>query len=81
MASMGLTPTNSSTATHFTETNSTLLDLIFVRDTSKIPLCDQFQLHVFSKHDLVFPAYDFLVERDLKKLNHNILNENVLQIN
>lgn len=89
MESIGLTPTNTTTATHFTKTNNTLLDLIFVGDTSKVLLYDQISASCFSKHDLIFATYDFMLEqkdlsysfRDFRNLNYSLLCENILQIN
>lgn len=84
MESLGLTPVNTSNPTHFTRTNSTLLDLIFVGDKSKVLLYDQLSASCFSKHDLVFVTYDFALDqkehsytyRDFKNLNYSLLNEN-----
>lgn len=52
--SVGLSPVNNSTPTHFTSTSSTLLDVFLVNNMSKILLYDQLSTPCFSKHDLIF---------------------------
>ena len=61
MGSIGLFPINTTTPTHFSISNSTLLDLFFVSDKSKTLLYDQVAVPQFSKHDLIFMCYDFKV--------------------
>lgn len=87
MESLGLTPVNIITPTHFTKSNSTLLDLIFVGDRSKVLLYDQLSASCFSKHDLVFVAYNFALDlkdqsytyRDFKNINYDLLYEHFLE--
>lgn len=55
----GLLPTNSSVPTHFSSSRSTLLDIYFVSDSSKVIKYDQVSAPQFSKHDCIFLAYDF----------------------
>lgn len=89
MESLGLTPINTTIPTHYTNTCSTLIDHIYVGDISKVNLYDQISASCFSKHDLMFVAYDFLLHqedqcysyRDFKNLNYNLLYENLLHIN
>lgn len=88
MTSIGLTPTNTSTPTHFTQSSHSLLDIFFVNDTSKVLLYDQISAPCFSKHDLIFMAYDFLgtsIEqkisyRDFNKLNYNLLESSFSEV-
>lgn len=62
MKSFGLVPTNNVSPTHFTLTNSTLLDIFFVSNKHKILLYDQLSAPCFSKHDLIFLDYDFKLQ-------------------
>lgn len=59
MRTFGLFPTNVSAPTHFSSSCSTLLDIYFVSDLSKVIRYDQVSAPQFSKHDCIFLAYDF----------------------
>lgn len=59
MQSLGLFLVNTLEPTHFTSSSSTLLDLFFVDDKSKILFFNQISAPQFSKHDLIFMTYDF----------------------
>lgn len=84
MQSLGMFPANNDIPTHFTSTASTLLDLFFINNTSKILLYDQLSAPVFSRHDLLFATYDFEIHvenygatysyRDFKRINYDDLN-------
>lgn len=88
MSSIGLTPTNISTPTHFTQYSHSLLDIFFVNDTSKVLLYDQISAPCFSKHDLIFMAYDFLgmsidqkiSYRDFNNLNYSLLESSFSEV-
>lgn len=88
MLSLGLTPTNVTNPTHFSPTVNTLLDIIFVSNVSNVLLYDQISASCFSKHDLIFASYNFLVQtenesfsyRDFKNLNYNLLYEKYAEI-
>lgn len=85
MSSLGLSPTNLTTPTHYTYSNSTLLDLFFVSNNIKVLLYDQISASCFSKHDLIFLCYNFDTPRtdkfdtysfnDFRNLNYNLLWE------
>ena len=59
MATFGLYTTNTAVPTHYTNTVSTLLDLFFVSNRINVIKYDQISAPTFSKHDLIFLAYDF----------------------
>lgn len=88
MYALGLSPTNSTIPTHYTTGNNSLLDIFFVSDISKVQLYDQIGASCFSKHDLIFLAYDFRVVaerdevyyRDFRNLNYADLEEKVSRI-
>lgn len=88
LLSLSLTPTNTTTPTHYSATTATLLDIFFVGNMNKVLLYDQISACCFSNHDLIFLSYDFLVPsvdysftyRDFKNINYNILYENFHQI-
>ncbi|XP_075157728.1 uncharacterized protein LOC142230995 [Haematobia irritans] len=63
MLTLGLVPTNSSNPTHYTDTNSSLIDIFFVSEPTKVLLYDQISASCFSKHDLIFMSYRFQVRR------------------
>ena len=77
----GLSSVNKSTPTHFTTTNNSLLDLFLVDNISKVKIYDQLLAPCFSRHDLIFMTYDFLVPvqkqniryRDFTKINIDYL--------
>lgn len=77
-SALGLSPSNTSTPTHFTNTSSTLLDSFFVNNTSKIIKYDQISAPQFSHHDCIFLSYFFESEhasntrsyRDYRNLNY-----------
>ena len=81
MRSVGLKPINLSVPTHYSTTNSTLLDMFFINDTSKILLYDQLSAPQFSRHDLIFLCYDFMktatvesvIYRDFKNTDYQKL--------
>lgn len=90
MMALNLFTVNSSIPTHFTATNSTLLDLFFVADKRKIIHYDQLAAPVFSKHDLIFMSYDFEITmsqsgeysfRDFNNVNLIALEEDITNIN
>lgn len=78
MSAIGLIIANSTEPTHFTRTASTLLDLCFVNDHSRLLLYDQLSASLFSKHDLIFITYDYQIEvqsqtisyRDFKNIDN-----------
>jgi len=82
MDRLSLRTPNTLTPTHFTNTSSTLLDLFFVSDINKVLLYDQLSVPQFSKHDLLFLTYDYLLKptdnfymyRDFKNIDHGNLN-------
>lgn len=84
MLAVGLVPINRRMPTHYTTTTNTLLDLFFVNNDLKVQLYDQLSAPCFSKHDLIFAAYDFQLQhevqsftyRDFKNVNYQILEEN-----
>jgi len=63
MLELGLMPTNNRTPTHFTGGSNTLLDIFFVNNMYKTLLYDQIAAPCFSKHDLIYLTYDFVVDR------------------
>lgn len=85
MAVFGLQPTNLLMPTHYTATSSTLLDVFFVSDTSRVQLYDQLSASCFSKHDLIFLSYEFYIEaddetysfRDFAKIDYEVLQEDI----
>jgi len=82
MESLCLKPVILSFPTHFSRTRNTLLDWFFVSDVNKICLYDQLIVPSFSKHDLIYPKYNFdlnytdhtIVYRDFKNINYILLN-------
>lgn len=88
MTSLGLSATNTRTPTHFTDSSSTLLDLFFVSDSSKVLLYDQLSASCFSKHDLIFLIYDFRMQettntfsyRDFKNLDYYVLEQEISHV-
>lgn len=89
MQTLGLFSFNTSVPTHFTNTNASLLDLVFVNNYSKILLYDQLCAPGFSKHDLLFFIYDVHVNttptsytyRDFKNIDLNLVNSCLDKIN
>lgn len=83
MKSLGLYPTNTTVPTHFSSTNSTLLDLFFVSNKKSILIYDQLSASCFSRHDLIFLTYDILLQpsdnliyyRNFKLFTQNALEE------
>ncbi|XP_059223744.1 uncharacterized protein LOC131997206 [Stomoxys calcitrans] len=81
MSSLGLLPFNTSMPTHFSSSSSTLLDLFFVSEISKVSLYDQLSASCFSNHDLIFLSYNFEIlgreesysYRDFNCLDHEAL--------
>jgi len=59
MEGLGLSTPNKTIPTHYSQTNSTLLDLFFVSNLDKVLLYDQISVPAFSRHDLIFLAFDF----------------------
>ncbi|XP_075156106.1 uncharacterized protein LOC142229425 [Haematobia irritans] len=53
---------NENTPTHYGNTSSTLLDLFLLTTPSKCISYDQLSSPLFSRHDIIFLAYDFSVE-------------------
>ena len=88
MESIGITPANHTSPTHFSKSSSTLLDLILVGDSSKVLMYDQLSAPCFSKHDLIFTTYNFTLDhknqtysyRDFKNINHQRLIVKTLAI-
>lgn len=82
MYSLGLIPVNTSTPTHHHRISSSLIDLIFVNNVSKVLLYDQISASDFSNHDLLFMTYDLRVEmqclyytyRDIHNVDYNYLS-------
>lgn len=64
MEGLGLFPVNVVSATHFSSTTSTLLDVFFVSNKLDALLYDQLAVPCFSKHDLIFLAYNFVPDSD-----------------
>lgn len=89
MISLGFSSPNTSTPTHFTATNNTLLDLFFVSNTTKILLYDQLSASCFSKHDLIYMSYNFVIHvpeqsityRDFTNIDYGLLEEEFFKIN
>lgn len=61
MSSFSLSAVNTTRPTHFTSTSSTLLDLFFVSDNTKVLHYDQLAAPAFSKHDLIFLSFNYSV--------------------
>lgn len=90
MNAIGLVLVNCSIATHFTKTSSTLLDLYFINDRSKLLLFDQLSASMFSKHDIIFLSYDYNIKtqeqsrtigfRDFKNLDYQSLESELSTI-
>lgn len=88
MKSLSLYCVNTQMPTHFTKTNSSLLDLFFVSKEDSILIFDQLSAPCFSRHDLIFITYDVPLEtpnrtiqyRDFKNINHGILDEEYQRI-
>lgn len=82
MNSLGLTPVNTTTPTHYSRSSNSLIDLVFVNDLSKVLLYDQLSASVFSDHDLLFITYDLCLKkesmsytyRDFRNINYNLFN-------
>lgn len=78
---LDLYPVNTTLPTHFHTTTNSLIDIIFTNQLQKILLYDQLSAPVFSKHDLLFMAYNVEVAtfeetitfRDFKRLNYDLL--------
>lgn len=91
MSSIGLTLVINKIPTHFTTTSSTLLDLCFVNNTSRLLLFDQFSASMFSRHDLLIKAYDFKIHynserqileyRDYKNIDSQCLSTELFSTN
>lgn len=87
-ASLGLISPNILLPTHFTATNSTLLDLFLVSNKINILLYDQLSASCFSKHDLIFMTYNFqlvipverITFRDFKNINYSFLEDEFFKI-
>lgn len=73
METLGLVPFNTSIPTHFTSTNSSLLDLVFVNNISKVLIYDQLCAPGFSKHDLLFFTYDMHVNTKPTKYTYRVI--------
>lgn len=88
MIPLGLQSPNICMPTHFTTTTNTLLDLFLVNNISKVLLYDQISAPCFSKHDLIFIAYDFHLKmadqlvtfRDFKHLDYGLLANEFAEI-
>lgn len=82
---LGLLPINTTIPTHFHRTSNSLLDLFFINDKSKVLFYDQLSAPVFSKHDLIFLAYDivvnridtFITYRDFRNIDYTMLNQHI----
>lgn len=61
MSSMNLISVNSNTPTHFTPTKDSLLDLFFISNKHKVIKYEQLNGSPFSKHDVIFMAYESTV--------------------
>lgn len=88
MSSLGLSPTNYETPTHYTSTANTLLDVFFINDPTKMLLYDQLSAPGFSKHDLIYLVYDFQPKMknstytymDFNRMDRRVLEEEFLKI-
>ncbi|XP_058974110.1 uncharacterized protein LOC131800622 [Musca domestica] len=86
---LDLYPINSTCPTHYHSTSSSLIDIIFLNQLSKLLLYDQLSAPMFSKHDLLYMIYDVNVScteecityRDFKRINYNMLDYHLLSIN
>jgi len=86
--SLGLSAVNESTATHFTSTSSTLLDVFFVSDKSLVLFYGQLPFSQFSHHDLIFLTFNLNQQstdnlfryRDFKNINFQLLDADFDQI-
>lgn len=58
MSSINLSAINTTRPTHFSSTNSTLLDLFFVSNVRNVLHYEQLAVSGFSKHDLIFVSYN-----------------------
>lgn len=86
--SLHLFPTNTTQPTHFTATNSTLLDIFLVNKPAYINFYGQLDAPGFSKHDLIFLFYNIETVRnvvnnviqykDFKAIDKNSLLTDVL---
>lgn len=89
--SIGLFPVNTTVPTHFTKTASTLIDHIYIGESSKKLFYDQISAPNFSKHDLMFLTYDYepdvhsipttFTYRDFKNLDYEKLSQDIRVIN
>lgn len=88
MESYGLFTANRISPTHFSSTNSTLLDLFFVSDSKHILTYNQLSASCFSKHDLIFMIYNVPLQtpcntiqfRDFRNVNWQKLQEEYSKI-
>lgn len=62
LTGFGLYPVNTSLPTHFTQHNASLIDIVFVSDMSKSLFYEQMSFSCFSKHDLLFLTYNYMVD-------------------
>lgn len=82
MQTLGFQPVNNKIPTHYPNGANSLLDVFFVSNKQKIILYDQVSASVFSRHDLIFIAYDALTQseeisysyRDFRNINLNDLH-------
>lgn len=84
MKTLDLHPVNTLNPTHFHDTSSSLIDLVFVNHRSRVLLYDQLSAPAFSRHDLLFMTYDLSVRdedtvisyRNLRDIDFGILSLN-----
>ena len=85
MLSLYINPVNVSAPTHFHSNSSSLIDLVFVNNMSKVLLYDQISLSCFSNPDLLFLTYNLSTSpedrhinyRDFKSIDFTTLNSSV----
>lgn len=81
LSSLGLKIQNNVLATHFTSSNSTLIDHLITKDDCPLKQCNQVSLGLGSHHDLIFFSFDYSIPpqdkyfyyRDFKNIDQNKL--------
>lgn len=73
MSALHLNPVNVSLPTHFHSTSSSLIDLVFVNNVTKVLLYDQISASCFSNHDLLFLTYDLFVSLNNRRITYRDL--------
>lgn len=89
MRTFDLRPVNVDTPTHFSGLACTLLDVLFVSELEKVLFYDQLSAPAFSKHDLVYLTFDFVLTpfcttfqyKDFKHINSTALESNIRSTN